>query len=1323
MPKLLSGRVLRDGGSGQYISLPSAQPALGASPSTTTGFTLVTTPEGITSYSSSLGNIEFVNGSLTSYIPDQNITINGTGTSSTFVVNIPTVFNQGVVFANTFSFVDVTAVGHIQFLGGFNSTGTSNGTLVVQGGVGISEDVFIGGLLNVSAGIQANGPIFLDPASYNVSIQPTLGGTVTIKPDVAGDIDNMDIGSIVPRSGKFTTLEVTSQALITSTATSTSTTTGALVVTGGVGVGQDLRASKVFDNNVRVISTINTGAGLSGGGTGPTLSLTNTGVLSLTAGTGTFVNSTTGNIVVWTSGNTLQAVTEQGNTTDRRVFFNNTSNATTSTTGSVVIAGGLGVEKDIYLGGNIYAANLNPDTIRANQAIFTTTQITSLAADTSTVTLANNALYVAGGVGVGTNLTVGGNTLIYGNLTVFGTQTIVTSSVADIGRKVVALSTSAGPAILAIDSGITVGPVSSPFVKFLFDGINTWKSTGNIGPVTSGAYSLGSVSTPWAGLYSQVGKFSSTTPSTNPATGALTVAGGVGIGGDIYTSGILRSTNLTASTSTNTGAIVATGGLGLGGSAYIGGQVRIKSTTNSTSTTTGALQVAGGAGFQGAVYATNFYNAAGETFVTTSSLLTSAVVISVQSGTGTAVSTATGSIVVWSTSTLQTVTDVGATTNNIVSFTNTTDSTSTTTGAVTIAGGLAVKKSLYVGGDAVIYGNVTFTGTATNVLTTNTVFTDNLIELHKPNNGAWASDDGKDIGIKIHYYDTIDNFGFFGRSNASGYLEWLSTGTESGSTFAGTYGTFKTGVIRLVSKTTATNTTTGALIVQGGVGVGGNIYAYNIYSNGSQVLTAASIGSYGVSMLHAGTDTAVSDTAGEITVWNTSNLQSITERGSITTQPITVNNTLTVSGVVLFQDSLIVNQNIQSDSVTTNLISAATGTFTTVLSESISLTGNFVTTSSNQYPVRIISDVNTTSSYYAHNTSDETFAASSFVAENDAGNFIELGIKSSTNQSGLYDVGCAYLYVSTLTTTLNVGDSSSINFYTQGGNSNGQPTLSLDTTGTVRLVSDLVIDGNDNDNYPHATLKLTSDAVVAYSSITLENTGLYGQSYTLDVGGSYRAAQSGAAVNEGNFTLHDNVADAYRFIVTKNSGNILINTEVDDNVNKVQVVGSFTATGVVTANTGTFQDINVGIATVTGDLDLTGKLTVGTTATVTGELIVHSTSTFDTTVKIGSSTLETSVTPINTTDPTQIDSFDATLYRSARSVVQVTSGDDFHLAEIVLLHDNFGEVHKSEYGIILTNGALGEFSAVLDSGYVKLYFTAYNATTKTVNVVRTAIGV
>ena len=557
MPKLLSGQILRDGGSGQFITLPGAQPALGPSPSTGTGFTLITDAAGVTSYSNILGNIVFSNGTLTNYVTNQDFQV-GTSGTGTFKIHAPTQFLNSVLFANSLTFVDLLASGLVRFNSGVNSTASNNGTLVVDGGVGITKDVFIDGILDVQDGLNVHGTVELSPAGYSVTISPSSGGLLTISPSAIGSINNLTVGALTPQSGKFTTLEASGDTLITSLTSSTSTATGALVVRGGVGVGADLNASRIFDNANRVISQAYVGPGLSiSTNTGPVVTLTNTGVLSLIAGTGTFVSNTTGNVTIWTYGNTFQQVTEQGNTTTLPVYFNNTINATATNTGSIIIAGGVGIAKDIFIGGNIYANNLNPSQIYAYTATFTSTQITGLAGNTTT--LSSNALYVAGGTGVQGNLTVGGSGFFYGNLTVFGTLTTVVSSVADIGRKVLALSTSAGPSILAIDSGITVGPISSPFVKFLFDGVNNWKSTGNVIPSTNGGYDLGTSANNWNDLFVQFARVTDGTNATNTTSGALTVVGGAGIGRNLYVGGQARILNDIDSSSTSTGALTVVG--------------------------------------------------------------------------------------------------------------------------------------------------------------------------------------------------------------------------------------------------------------------------------------------------------------------------------------------------------------------------------------------------------------------------------------------------------------------------------------------------------------------------------------------------------------------------------------------------------------------------------------------------------------------------------------------------------------------------------------------------------------------------------------------
>jgi hypothetical protein len=65
--------------------------------------------------------------------------------------------------------------------------------------------------------------------------------------------------------------------------------------------------------------------------------------------------------------------------------------------------------------------------------------------------------------------------------------------------------------------------------------------------------------------------------------------------------GALNLPNSTASTSTTTGALTVAGGVGIAGAANIGGITTITNATASTSSTSGALKVAGGAGIAGAL--------------------------------------------------------------------------------------------------------------------------------------------------------------------------------------------------------------------------------------------------------------------------------------------------------------------------------------------------------------------------------------------------------------------------------------------------------------------------------------------------------------------------------------------------------------------------------------------------------------------------------------------------------------------------------------------------------------------------------------------------
>ena len=224
---------------------------------------------------------------------------------------------------------------------------------------------------------------------------------------------------------------------------------------------------------------------------------------------------------------------------------------------------------------------------------------------------------------------------------------------------------------------------------------------------------------------------------------------------------------------------------------------------------------------------------------------------------GTSVSASTGAVTVWFNTATLVSSAISATTATSAATAYSLANTSTTyvgrsvladsatTAAFATTATSAATAYSWVGG---VVGNtstfnapvtfsfpVTFNGTSTYVLSTNTIYTDNLIELHTPPGGVgsfWNSDDGKDIGLRFHYYtNSTDTNAALVLANDTKMLEFYNSGAESiTGTFAGaSYGGFKLGNIQLVSTTAnSNNATSGALTVAGGVGVGGSIFVSGV---------------------------------------------------------------------------------------------------------------------------------------------------------------------------------------------------------------------------------------------------------------------------------------------------------------------------------------------------------------------------------------------------------------------------------------------------------------------------------------------------------------
>ena len=162
--------------------------------------------------------------------------------------------------------------------------------------------------------------------------------------------------------------------------------------------------------------------------------------------------------------------------------------------------------------------------------------------------------------------------------------------------------------------------------------------------------------------------------------------------------------------------------------------------------------------------------------------------VSIAAGTDTAVSSNLGIVTVWNTSSLQSVTDRGSTTSNIVNISNLTNATSTSTGALIVAGGVGIGKDLWIGGDFYVQGKT--------VITTSTF--------------AGQIEAGPDILI------TATDTGVVYFSNIS----TLQSVTDRGATTKNQ--------IHFANTTSSTSSSTGAVTVAGGLGVAGRISSESV---------------------------------------------------------------------------------------------------------------------------------------------------------------------------------------------------------------------------------------------------------------------------------------------------------------------------------------------------------------------------------------------------------------------------------------------------------------------------------------------------------------
>jgi hypothetical protein len=672
----------------------------------------------------------------------------GTGiTSGNQIINIGTGLNAGTQTINIGKSTS-SNTSTINILNDTPSTTISTGALVVTGGVGIKEKLFVANSITTDTGVYNTGTTTGD--LYN---QSTVTGIV----DIANYSRTINIGTSTTAAQTITIGKaalVGSYVLIANTDDATTyNNTGALRVAGGVSIVKKLHVGESIITDTGVVSSDTTTGSLfsTSGTTGSvtladyatTINIGNNFGAAQTINIGNTATGFTQNINIGTaitSAAQIIHIGKSGNTSST-LYIDNTTTSSTSTAGALVVAGAVGFKNQLYVAGNVKIENgylktgattsyLYGDTattlylgsVAQNLYIATTpaaNQIISIGATgansyTQTLNIGTGLTTTAQILNIGTGLTSGVQTINIGTgAAMAATQAINIGSSASSTGYVSVLNTTeatnAGVASIKTSGGLYVA--KKAFIVGDFEVYSTTTKF-KVATATGNTTIAGTLAVNNAVISTDDDTFSliNTTATTVSFAGAATTlniantttaAQTINIGTAVNTTtaqtitfGKVTNTvskvliaPVTNSTSVSSGALVVNGGVGIGEDVYIGATLNVNGTTALTgdTTITGNLNVNGGT-----------LNSTTSPF----NLLATPTTINF----GDAATTMT----------------IGASSAGVTTFRNTTDATSST-GSVILTGGLLIKKKLYVTTGATFASTVAITGntTMTGVLAVN----------------------------------------------------------------------------------------------------------------------------------------------------------------------------------------------------------------------------------------------------------------------------------------------------------------------------------------------------------------------------------------------------------------------------------------------------------------------------------------------------------------------------------------------------------------------------------------------------------------------------
>jgi hypothetical protein len=396
---------------------------------------------------------------------------------------------------------------------GYNSTATANHqvmlgtvdeTVIAPGNMQINKQLsvrYIGSGDSLSSG---TGGINL--YGKTIGISSKNGNSILIQANNPTSTNNVMTFETQSNSGADTHVIKFSagEFQINPTTTSTTTSSGALQVAGGVGIGGNLNVGGTMYGNV---------AGTS---------YTNLGLNNVAVGSSALITNTTG--------------------TYNTAIGNNTLEGNTAGTNNTALGYKAGLSGNFN---NSTAIGYNSNATGNNQVVLGTTAekviIPGTAGSTGTT---SGALQVAGGVGIMENLNVGGIMSFY-NSTIGSKPFTITNT-----------GTSSGSVTLALNQYSNTSASADMTLQAFNNYPNTYRVS-NINLITNSSVNIQKAGTTGSYPFYENGgnlnvaggvKISSTSGSTGTTSGALQVAGGVGImenlnvGGNLNVVGTINGT-------------------------------------------------------------------------------------------------------------------------------------------------------------------------------------------------------------------------------------------------------------------------------------------------------------------------------------------------------------------------------------------------------------------------------------------------------------------------------------------------------------------------------------------------------------------------------------------------------------------------------------------------------------------------------------------------------------------------------------------------------------------------------------------------------------